>query len=456
MRAHSLYLLTMGLLCACRERPGPSQPIDFGDVPTDTFPQFYGRVPKNLLMISMDTFRRDYLAPYAQDGGHAPFLSQVAELGVRLDDHVQCSNWTYASTSCTLAGRHNEEAGMIPQLVMDFDETWPVGTPFLASHLQEAGFYSVIASSNGWLSPEWGNTGGYDVAFHPTAGSAYEVYESGRERLNVALQQGKERWFLHLHLTEPHAAYSPPEEYLEGLSDLPPVAWDLDERDAQYDARELWPTMTVEERELLEQHLVLRYQGEIEWLDYQIFQIIAQMDLDGLLDDTLVVFWTDHGEAFWEHGYQTHAYTLNGEETDGLMFFWSKNVLPAVWEGPTQSTDLVPTLLSLYGLPVPPEITGVPVGQASEDRTRFMNSIARLGGLSAVQQGDYKLVFSWATGLVRLFDRSTDPTELVNLYDPEFPHPMAVEMWPELREQVLLQSSVVPDYTIRWPDELSN
>jgi arylsulfatase A-like enzyme len=138
------------------------------------------------------------------------------------------------------------------------------------------------------------------------------------------------------------------------------------------------------------------------------------------------------------------------------MFFWSKNVLPAVWEGPTQSTDLVPTLLSLYGLPVPPEITGVPVGQASEDRTRFMNSIARLGGLSAVQQGDYKLVFSWATGLVRLFDRSTDPTELVNLYDPEFPHPMAVEMWPELREQVLLQSSVVPDYTIRWPDELSN
>src|SRR5262245_59415252 len=120
------------LLAACRADPRP--PPDYGDERTETFPQFYGWVPHNLLMISMDTFRKDHLDRYG-NVGTTPFLSSLADQGVSLDDHVQCSNWTYASTSCTLAGRFNEEAGLTPQLVAGLDpatQKWPIGTPFLA------------------------------------------------------------------------------------------------------------------------------------------------------------------------------------------------------------------------------------------------------------------------------------------------------------------------------------
>jgi arylsulfatase A-like enzyme len=451
----------MRLLSAClaltactHSGRGARQPPDYGDVPTDTIPQFYGWVPHNILMISMDTFRRDHLDAYG-DTHAAPFLSTLAENGFTADDDVQCSNWTMASTSCTLAGRYDEEAGMTPKLVANFEDQWPVGTPFLASYLHDAGYYSVISSTNGWLGPEWGNTGGYDVAFHPTDGSAWGAYLQGRDALDAARQLGAAKnWLLHVHVVEPHASYDPPEEYLAAEEALPPVPWDLSDRDVQYDVtRTDWPTMTPEEQDLLNEHLQARYSGEISWMDQQIWWIIADMDFDHLLDDTLVVFWTDHGEQFWEHGEQTHAYGLYSEENNGLLWFWSKNILPGRWSEPTSSIDLVPTLLSLEGLPIPDTVTGFPIGQAPDDRPRFAHSIARLGPESSVVLHDRKLIFYW-DGRVELYDRSTDPDETTDLYDPSDVAPEARELWALLRPQIELQQQVSPEYSVAWPTEL--
>jgi arylsulfatase A-like enzyme len=434
-------------LGACHRSP-PREDPDYGDEVTDTVPAFYGQVPKNVLMISMDTFRPDYL-------DRAPFLSTVAAQGFHAVDTMQCSNWTYASTSCTLLGAYNEEAGMIPQLAANFEGRWPVGTPFLAKSLGEADYYSIIASTNGWFGPEWGNTGGADEAFHPADASTWGAYVEGRERLDYQLRQGNvDRWMLHVHVTEPHASYAPPEQYLEGLDDLPPVPWDLDDREEQYEvSREVWPTMSEADRALLLQHLLLRYEGELRYMDDQIFRIIAHMDYDGLLDDTLVVFWTDHGEAFWEHDVQTHAYTLYREENEALLFMWAKNIVPQVWTGPVSTIDLAPTLLRLLDVPQAAEMTGLPLGEAPEERPRFANAIARFGPLSSVVQDGWKLVFRW-DGSLRLYDLRTDPGEEVDLYDPAAPPPEAVTLWESLRPQVELQSAVTPAYSVTWPPEL--
>ena len=446
--------LVAALLAGCQPS-GPRPPRDYGSVPTDTFPQFYGSVPKNIVMISIDTFRRDHLDRYGSEQS-SPFMTALAEAGVAADDHHQCSNWTYASMTCTMAGRHNEEAGMTPELVGGFDDAWPFGTPFLASYLQEVGTYGIAVSSNGWFGPKYNNTDGYREAFYPSAIDAWSVYDEARQHLDDAILRGDaDRWLLHVHLTEPHASYDPPGAYLGGLTELEPVPWDLSSRDEQYQlGREIWPTMTEAERTLLEAHLRVRYAGEIHSVDDAVFRMISDLDFDGLLEDALVVFWTDHGEAFWEHGYQTHAYTLHGEETDALMFFWAKNIVPARWSGPTSAIDLVPTLLSLSGVALPPEVTGIPLGEAPPDRPIFAHTVARLGVASSVPQNGWKLIFAWQVGQVRLYDRTTDPLEQNDLYDPANPHPMAVALWSVLRPQVELQSSVVPQYDVLWPLEL--
>ncbi|MEM6930261.1 MAG: sulfatase-like hydrolase/transferase, partial [Myxococcota bacterium] len=110
---HTLGLIWMVAATGCLSRDIKDDPL-----PTDpTLPtvgtapiEFYGRRPKNLIMLSIDTFRKDHLGAHG-DLGLTPFLDEIAAQGVVLEDHHQCSNWTFASTTCTVAGRTNVERG---------------------------------------------------------------------------------------------------------------------------------------------------------------------------------------------------------------------------------------------------------------------------------------------------------------------------------------------------------
>lgn len=442
-----MLLLAPLLLLACDEPPlsPPEAPWWEGAARTDTTPDFHGRVPRNLLMVSIDTFRKDHLDLYS-DRERAPFLSALARRGFVLDDHTQCSNWTFASTVCTLRGTDTVDGGFIPRLSRMAPPV-PADTPFLAGWLADAGFHTVLVSGNAWISPSWGTTQGYDVVRVPHNAGARHLFELGAEAVEAAVG-GDEPWFLHIHLIEPHAPYDPPSAYLTGLDGLPPVPWDLSQKAEHYDANLLWPNLPEEARAALEQHLRVRYEGEIRWLDDQLAAAFSDLARRGLLRDTLVVFWTDHGEQFWEHGYQSHAYTLHGEEVDGVAFFWAENIVPGRFTEPTAAIDLVPTLLTLWDLPVPPEVTGLPVGSAPADRPRFATAAARLGVVQMVERQGLKLTYSWL-GAARLYDRRVDPHEQHDLFDPDDPRARA--LWSLLEPYAERAEPWIPDRTRTAP-----
>lgn len=450
--------IVASLLTACT-------PSSVGDstLPTDTsLPvvgsdvlQFYGRVPKNLVFISIDTFRKDHIGAYGNTQALTPFLDRIAGESVIMDDHLQCSCWTFASTTCTLAGRSNIDRGHIPRLNGDDTNRPPVppGTPFLATWLGQAGFYSVIVSGNDWLSSNWGNTQGYDESLRPSGG-APSVFTTASSAIRSAQSRGEaDRWFMHMHFMEPHAAYDPPAEYIIGEENLEPWPEDLTNRDTHYEWRSEWPSLTPDEQDLLEAHLRILYQGELRHLDDELSDIWDQMDEQGFLDDTLVVFWNDHGEQFWEHGFQTHAYKLNREENDGFLWFWSKNIVPGRYAGPTSSIDLVPTLLDLYDLQMPPEVTGWPMGSAPPDRARFAEVLARLGGGNAVTLAGKKMIYMWS-GSVEVYDRNVDPLEVHDVYDPHDPEQL--HLWSLLRPQAEAMAPLVVGGSPApvWPTDL--
>ena len=403
------------LAFACRQDP-VERPLTVTE-PTDTAAVspfvFAGDPPSNLLMISVDTLRKSELGFYG-GAARSDRIDALLATSVHLDDHMQCSSWTYASTGCTLMGTLHEQNGYMPILSF-LQPRMPAESRMLAHALTDAGYFTMIHSANEWLGPRWGTTNGHLVV-EDYGSDAVTASRAARERLLA--ERGDRPFALHLHVTEPHAAYDPPDSYLVGIEDLPPVPWDLSVRDEHYgvNAGDGYADLSPELQDALKQHLLFRYRADIAWLDDKLATILDEYEAAGLLDDTLVVFWTDHGEAFWEHGHQTHAWDLYPQENDAVLAFWAKNLEPMAWDGPTMAIDLAPTVLDVLGVPVPASMTGGPLGHAFEDRVRYASVLARAGLVQMVRIGDDALYYEWKTGAVARHDLAADPEALVNLY----------------------------------------
>lgn len=455
MRTSIALLLVLGSSCKRSETClGLHAPKDKEDRVGHAPLEFIGDKPTNVLFLSIDTLRKDHVGAHGAEG-LTPFLDCLAENSVVLDDHMQCSNWTFGSTTCTVAGRSNIERGHIPRLVGGKENRpkVPQDTPFLATWLGGHGYFSLVVTGNSWFSEEWRNTQGYTEE-HKPHGNATAVGSKGIKNLKSAIRRGDaDRWFMHLHFMEPHAGYDPPNSYLDELDTLEDWPEDLGNRDTHYEWRSEYPNLPDGDRELLEAHLRVRYGGEVAVLDERLAEVWADLDKNGMLDDTLVVVWSDHGEQFWEHGAQTHAFTLHGEETDGIAFVWARNIVPGRWAEPTSAIDIAPTVLDILDLPIPDEVTGIPVGLAPPDRPRYAEAIARRGAVQAVSKDGYKLQYRWSGGL-EFYDRQADPLEQENLYNPT--DPKVLELWSLLKPQVQRMAPLVVDGNPKpqWPPAL--
>jgi arylsulfatase A-like enzyme len=430
-------LISLLLLTACgpsSSLPNPPSEPESETLQEDAL-QFDGLRPQNVLMISIDTLRRDHLGLYS-DLDLTPFLDRLASEGVRLDDHLQCSSWTFASATCTLAGRSNLQAGYMPRLDGNINSHPPIseGTPFLATTLGAEGYRSLIVSTNEFLSSTWGNTQGYDEELSPVSANAIDIGNLGVDALLSSIDAAPDApWLLHLHLMEPHGPYSPPDEHIVGLEDLEPFPEDLRNPNVFHRYKVEYPDLGTDQQALLRAHLALLYQGEVRTVDARLEHLWGRLQSEGLLQDTLVVVWTDHGEQLYDRGDLTHGYRLHDEENDGIAFFWANTLLPNQHADPTWAIDIAPTLLRALALPIPTHMTGLPAGTAPTDRTIHGTLVGHDHVAQTVSSSGMKLHYRW-NGELSLYDTHQSPHETTDLADalPDEVH----ALWTALAPQV--------------------
>jgi arylsulfatase A-like enzyme len=405
------------------------------------------KTPRNLLVISLDTVRRDRL-DFFGDKGITPNLDAAFSGGVILEDHRSCSNWTAPSVYCAQSGNFQLDNDVWPTGLnmgeRDHLVDWPPpDEPTLASLLSSAGFETTLITSNNVFSLDVnGGAFGFDREVSWIWATAPNVVDMA---INNAADLGAdgERWYYHVHFVDPHEQYQAPQEYwTDPDMDCP---WDMTSTNVlkQLSGNALWGPLDDKEKELARACLFNVYEGELRYWDQELARFWSHFEKAGLLDDTLVVFWTDHGQAFGEHDDKfNHGVSLYDPETRSTAAFWSKDIEPLRWTGPTIHQDLAPTILEALDVPLG-DHTGIVVGYAPEDRMRvaFDYFLGSSIPIISVVQGDLKLSYAW-DGTAHFYDLGVDPDEQVDQYDASDPD--VVRLWGTLEPLVEHTDEVWP------------
>lgn len=295
---------------------------------------------KNVFLLVCDTARADAFEPYGAPAGSTPAVTRLAERGAAVEDVFSTACWTLPSHASMFSGLMPRALGLGQAPGGTLHGARPVlegvCERLLPEVLRRAGWDTRGISTNLWVSPHSGLSTGFDefeiihagarqeqVSRDHARGRAVWAYEGLRARADDGAGAAEEtirRWlaeprekpfFWFANLVECHSPYLPPRPY----NDLGP----LERMRAAEEARRhlsleaIWQTclgeFDVPQPALARmRHL---YARSVRLMDDWLDRILFAMGEHGVLDDTLVIVTSDHGENFGEGGLLAHAFSVD-------------------------------------------------------------------------------------------------------------------------------------------------
>lgn len=161
-----------------------------------------------------------------------------------------------------------------------------------------------------------------------------------------------------------------------------------------------------------------RYRSEVALVDHELERLLAALEAHNLADRTILIVQADHGEAFGEHGSQTHGTTLYDEVLRVPLMFKIPGIKARRVTTPVTTMDLAPTILEIFGRPIPASFMGqslVPTLKgSSQNFTRPIAAENRLQQTLVLPNG-LKVIHDTRTKSSELYDLKQDPGEIRDL-----------------------------------------
>jgi arylsulfatase A-like enzyme len=375
------------------------------------------RGSRGVVLISIDTLRRDHVSLYGYPRRTMPGLEALARKAVVFDDAVSTSSWTLPAHASLLTstypgvhGATSSKLGLSPSL------------PTLASTLRESGFFTQAVVTHVYLSREYGFGEGFDRHRYLPETRAEEVTD---QAIAFLQSRGDRDYFLFVHYYDPHWHYDPPPPYDTAFDSgyagkATGVWWEFKDLDAG----------SIEPEDL--DHIEALYDGEILYTDRQLERLFQEMKRFGVFDDALIVVTSDHGEEFLDHGSWEHQKTLYEEQLRvPLLLKLPRTERARRVSEQVSLLDVAPTILEALSVPRPSTFQGRSLLAAIEHAggdtppEAWAETEHTLDGSRkiAVRRGasSEKAIFTVGDGgvAIELFDLARDPEELAKLDDPE-------------------------------------
>ncbi len=356
----------------------------------------HDRMPKvrNVILISIDTCRADYLSCYGYRRETTPNIDALAR-GATLFKNV------VSPVPITLPAHSSMLTGTIPPfhgVHNNMDYKLAQSNQTLAEILKQNGFNTSAIVSSFVLDKQFGLSQGFDTyhdTFKKASNNKYGSEQKGDETTQVALNwlenNKANRFFLMLHYYDPHADYTPPEPFASKFADN-------------------------------------LYAGEVAFTDHCIGQFIQKLKDVKMYDSTLLIITSDHGEMLGEHGEEEHTYFIYESAIKVPLIV----KLPGQKKGsivtqPVGLVDIAPTVCSILDIDIGGHVQGKDItamlhGKMDKTYERYIYSESltpiRFGAnsLMSVSTGKWKYIRSKRP---ELYDVTTDPGEEHNLIEKE-------------------------------------
>jgi len=259
----------------------------------------------SVVLITIDTLRADVLSAYGYERETSPAIDALAERGLLFERAYAPSPWTWPSTASILTGLTPPEHGLL-----DYESCYLSDELVtLAEAFQHAGFTTAAYAANPLIVANKNFDQGFERFKAFEWSPAREVMP---EALRFLERKGHLRFFLYLHLIDPHGPYEPEIEFREAWAPPEPEGMGREHRPfapllkawyagEAFDDERLW-RMTAYKKAL--------YDGEVATVDRQIGELLNKLDELDLTETTIVALTSDHGEEFLENGMLAHGKQL--------------------------------------------------------------------------------------------------------------------------------------------------
>ncbi len=279
----------------------------------------------NVLIITIDTLRADWLSCYGSEHLQTPNIDSLAERGILFSR-------AFANTSTTLPSHTNILLGTTPLYHGVHDNINFVvreGFLTLAEYLKEHN-YSTGAFIGAYpLHSKFGLNQGFDTYDDEIEHLPFEDFMSGERRGEVVIDRAlcwlKKQispWFLWIHCWDPHDPYKPPEPFLNQYQENP-------------------------------------YTGEVAYVDFILGKLLAYLKGNNLFENTLIIFTGDHGESLGQHGEKTHGFFAYNTTIWIPLIIVSPGIEKCRIEQYVSHIDIFPTVCEILNLKKPSFLQGV-------------------------------------------------------------------------------------------------
>ncbi len=354
----------------------------------------------NVLFIVWDTVRADHLSLYGYHRPTTPTLDRLAQTAMVFEQAHSPGMWTLPSHASMFTGLPPESTGA--------DERWLwLDTPYLtmAEHFQAQGYNTFSLAANTLLSTDTNLTQGFHVPMNTFKGKMATPAQKATQAKILPTDRSQElspkwtppahgatnaewaraaykdagpliaktflRWtkqrkrpdtpfFAYLNLMEAHTPRIPSRASRDRvLADDP----ELVELGLATDAGHInlhfynFGKHDYTEREL--EAITGVYDASLGDLDAALAELWKGLEDEGLLDNTIVVLTSDHGENLGDHHLFNHRFTLAESLTHVPLVVWAPGLPSGRLRAPVTTMDLFPTLCAWAGVPVPDALKGI-------------------------------------------------------------------------------------------------